>query len=408
MRPTEWPAPVAGARLDPLLPPLSEARLTPDNAVYWLRQIEWPTGGFANLPAAERDRFHKLGIAGAPYPAHEAAIAAMRPQFDLWTRAAACPQGRHPTVDSIAGVVVRLAGIVALARLECVRAETAWAGGRRAEAAASVARVLRNTDAIARGGPVLHQLVRMSAQGEILRSVRRMALATGSPADLSLLEEAARTVHPSPSDLAEAMRNELAFIRSGARRVYSSPNEVIMREAATAGEAAVRGLVLRGLFRFTRMAGSTPEATLAHVDAVYSHIVSTFEGTHNPGAMEKTLAFLDRPRGGLTALTDDPIGRLLVNVTAPGINRMWRRAAAAQAAAEATRAVIRVQQFLLEHGTLPGDLTRIPGLSEDPFAPAGGMMTFERDGSSWAIRSAGKPNGETEGPGLVFGPAEFR
>ncbi len=235
-----------------------------------------------------------------------------------------------------------------------------------------------------------------------------MALATESPADLSLLEESVRAAHPSPSDLAEAMRDELAFVRTTARLVYSSPNELIMREAADAGEAAVRGLVLRGMFRFTRMAGSTPEATLAHVDAVYSHVVSTFEGSHDPAALEKRLAFLARPRGGLTALTDDPVGRLLMDISATGINRMWRRAAAAQAAAVATLAVIRVQQFRLEHGALPEDLTRIPGLSEDPFAAAGGMMTFEREGASWAIRSVGKPDGETEGPDLVFGPAEFR
>lgn len=194
---------------------------------------------------------------------------------------------------------------------------------------------------------------------------------------------------------AEALREDRVSILAAVHAIYTGEGGDHL--AAAAGGAAPKGLRGFGGW-FVRRLGGTEEATLAHLDALFSRLVANAENPYSPDGLVAGLPDWCRLKGR-SPWTRDPVGAAIAGA--------YLRHAVVAAAVEPTlrlelraaRLAIALRLWKDSHGgvypeTLDGlaagenPLLRRGDLV-DPFAPDGAPLRYARDGDGWRFWSVG-------------------
>ena len=193
---------------------------------------------------------------------------------------------------------------------------------------------------------------------------------------------------------AEALREDLVSIRAAVHAIYTG--EGGDRLAASAGGAAPKGLHGFGGWVVRRL-GGTEEATLAHLDALFSRLIANAENPYSPEGLAAGLPDWCRLKGR-TPWTRDPVGS--------AIAAAYLRHATVAAAVEPTlrlelraaRVAIALRLWKDAHGAYPATRDELaagekpplaPADLADPFSPDGAPLRYARDGEGWRSWSVG-------------------
>lgn len=405
---TAWPAPAPGVRLEPFLP-VGEGSadacrdlFDPEEAAAILAAL--PPA--ADAPVSAYHRFQSGGLAALSTGDVAAIEARLGPggidaENGPWAGAGAlCWEGDFmPAPDGAARYTELVGRVPEFVVLACFEWQKAAANGNAAGA-------LRDRADLPFGvvsGPLMHGagLLGRTAALQCVSLLCRETLMAAADSAEPLPAEAAiaaigrlRLAESNVVNCAEALREDLVSIRAAVHAIYTG--EGGDRLAASAGGAAPQGL--HGMSGWVvRRLGGTEEATLAHLDALFSRLIANAENPYSPEGLAAGLPDWCRLKGR-TPWTRDPVGSAIAAA-------YLRHASVAAAVAPTLRLELRAARLAIAlrlwkdaHGAYPETLAELaagekPALEAadfaDPFAPDGAPLRYGRDGDGWRFWSVG-------------------
>ena len=288
-----------------------------------------------------------------------------------------------------------------LAKATPYRAERAVARGEWSEAVRVWEGGLRACDHLSRGGTLLHTLVQVAGVQIISRHVRRSLMASNAPPEtIRLMRDFLLRLDDGAEPPGEIMRYEGLGIVATANAIYRQPERLLQAGGEPYTEQAARKF-RTSLFLY-RLAGSTPERTRDHMEAVYSHMIRIAEEPFETDAFEKDLGrFLRRdPR---LYLLNDPLGRIMADLSMPACDAAKAKLLAASAHRRGTALALAVALHQRESGGQPpGSLghmvpAQITALCADPYSKESAPFRYRRtESGTWRLYSIG-PNQKDDG-----------
>ena len=357
----DWVQPVPGVDLTPPLSILPEEDVPAGSAFDLLLQA---TAACSNWTDATTEEYHRLSTnawSDAAFSNLAAHIATSEPCLQLARAAVDAGNPQVPTVnfDSDLTYVSRVRSIGRTLVAASLRDAHYGRYDRAFERAALATRL---GDVISRGGPLINRLVAFSCWDLGCRAMRRIAV-RHHDVPASVLNKAitglgeAEMAQPRWSDL---FRWEWVSMRAAIDAMYDDP--VAAQDMMWLGHAA----------HFARLGGSR-EATMADLEACYTHIVYAAEhplDTVRFDALKTTLS--DARHLPRLLLYRDPMGLVLASMMLPSVDLATRRHLCGLITLRATRLFLAVAWFRRKDGQLPETLEQlIPAyigeIPNDPF-----------------------------------------
>ena len=425
-----WPAPVPGVRLEPKLPVLKPADVTPDNAFYYLRQIRQvpPPGPIFReeeetaLKQAEEEeiKFRALGWEPGQYPGKEQWVRENQILIALLTQAAAQPPAQSSCPDAFSNVIL-IREVVRC--LDSVIQQDA-AEGRFPEAVRNVGVLLRTGRIFQSGGNELFSVLGIVFQKRATDSVRRILLTKDVPEpEQRMLQEllAVADLEMTQTMPGEILRYDLRDAIQCGKSVYGPAGLAGVGWRETLGNdwqiTALRVAQQSGLLP---LMGSSREQTKKHFEAIYSHGIAILDTPYYPQAsaerFNRSSEFnllpdpTDSPASRL--FKNDPLGGILARRLFSSHGTVVVRWYQALAELRVTRIILAIKQYQAAHaGKAPESLTELTPaylekLPDDPFAGPGVTFAYTvRADGGWVLRDRRPPDQESDG---TFASDEFK
>ena len=384
--PPLWPEPLAGVNIFPISTAPMSVALTDDNAMTHLWRLKTARTAWNQIPGSERTLWRARGWEVEQCPGFEQAWRVCDEDRLHWERAAAAPRVVYFEVESIGKLGPMFDHVLAMASLECARAEQLARAGRWDEADATLERTLRIGSRLSQGGSALQVRVGWAVEEEVLRTLRHMAAWSTHAIILGSWQARLGHVRPHTQELAEALRYETVFLFEVVHRIYAKLH----------GHTAERGAVARrALLTVLARLGSTPAQTHRHLMGVTTHWIGSVVPEHRARADRDALNRLRRWVRFVPWLADDPVAACLVRqfLAEPAV--MEARAHEMDRTVSATRYVLAVRMFQLEHGRLPSAWSEV--VARAPDVRGDGSWSLVVTNGVWAIHDGQR----------VWGPLEF-
>ena len=387
-----WPEKVEGVRMLPDRPALST--ITPTNGYHHLRELE----DVSFLPVLDALREREGTPPLQPYGGtNVTAFLDAHPEVtNRFRLAAESPFWQVRTMSSATEAVEGVTVSIYLAKLNAWRMDRAAAGGDWEVFGGIVRDQLRVSGGVAKGGTLIPHLVGIASEGIVIDACTE-AVSVGDPPGTLLVEidrwlaEADRNAEP----VAEAFRYEWVYSSNWVHGLYSGDIEPEEFD------------IDLGVFKHARpvlaVVGSTRRQTLAHVEALYSHLIHQAE---NPGKVSVVESWVEEcaRHSRYCKVADDPLGRDLAMILVPAVSRVLEDARSQSMRRRALRTVVAIKRHQHAKGALPAGLEdlvprfldRVP---EDLHAPGGPIRYTTTDSGYgyvlWSVGLDGRDGGGT-------------
>jgi hypothetical protein len=355
------------------------------------------------------------------------------PKFAILDRALAAPNPQVPTADSVDFLLPYLSKVRQMARWLSVSAQCKAAEGDADGAHKDIERMLDMADVICRGGCLINHLVGIAC--DAIATDLTWRLATRRELPIPVLRELAHSflAHADGAEpFVEAIRSEAMFT-SIVPELYRKASFDFLGGSTF----AVPDPLSKSAFAFAFLAGSTPTATAANLEACYQHLVAIADKPYSAktqGEYGKFLGETLSPRRSAIQIalsTRDPVGYILASMMIPALDQAHGKAAHRDAILRGMALFLATQAYETEHGAPPERLNQLvpeflPRVPKDPFD---GKPFRYLPGSvpglppkAWAVysigedftddggkaQSVGSPrNGRTTNPDLVWPSQDY-
>lgn len=405
-----WPPPLEGVRLEPTRPHLAEEEVGPDNAYYFIRRM--PDFGESAFPEEIRDEI-LLYITKGEMPDERSPLLERWSKenqdfVDLLEAAAEAEFSQTPTPDAFDFTIPYISTVLRTGRFLAYFGALEARDGDWPSAWYWYNLGLQTGDAVSPGGALVNHLVTFAVHDVLLSAMRRSAVHTPPPEELSReIISALFELTDNMEPYAEAMRYERIFGLSALDLVYRDPNWATLDVAAALtvhdeSETASGILGRWGGRLLLWMGGSTPDRTRRHLDAVYSYLIASAEGREIADEKQKRFEDLVQPRVRNPAFyLANPLGRFLVAMLFPAYDGANVRAIHSRMNPEATATVLALQWYRSDHnGRYPETLEELipdylPRLPMDRYNP-GAPLRYMADADTFRLYSIG-PNKQDNG-----------
>jgi hypothetical protein len=370
-----WPKRVESVRLTPERPILRDDDVTEDNAFYYIRQL--PTV-FDSTPLPEGNKwgaewytFRQMGLAGGPYPDMDEAVEILQPAFDLARKAENCSGCQVITVLGFDFLLPYLSPVRGTVQLLCYKAMRLAEEGLWDDAIDALNTAMSLSVNVQQGGVLINHLVGLAACSSVSETVRRISEDFALPKDvqnrfIELLAWAENSLQ-APS---ETMRYEYLPIPRAVEMLYKNPGLLNGEDELKNPTAWFYGRILLSI------GNSTPETTKEHFAAVYSNLIYALE-LPLPQSRRYLSDLFEDIEGifnqRMVAMFDDPLGRLLVALMVPAMDRFYERHLEVICELRGSQLVLAARVYRVENGRFPETMEQlaIAGSIEDPFSTDG-------------------------------------
>ncbi len=362
---TPLPKPPQGVRIEPLSPPRTAERLTPDNgAFHYMKAVAFIQDHPSSKKSKDQIDAFAAGVISVDTNVIGQTLKEIQPALDLVREGSRVPFCQMPLIN-IAQNTSFLGSLRQLARFLV-------ADGKLAERKQDCSRAIDDylttvkfgTDC-AKGGPIIYSLVGDAIVGIGTQGLRAWALqGTPSPEALRNAVETIGHINSQRIPLAETLRYELQY-----------------SEEELNGE----------LFKQMR-AGSTRRIVRSYFNAAFGELIQDAE---KPFWESNSTAIIQKWQVHrsiwLTAI-NRPIPRILVALMLPIMQSTHGRTTRTDLEFEATPTVCALKSYEMAHGSPPNQLSDLvpdllPAIPTDPFD--GKPLRYRREGKDWVLWSVG-------------------
>ena len=356
------------------------------------------------------------------------------PKLAILDRALAAPNPQVPTVDSCDFLLPYLSKVREMARWLSASAQCRAAEGDADGARKDIERMLDMADVVCRGGCLINHLVGIAC--DAIAAGLTWHLATRRELPIPILRKLAHSflAHADGAEpFAEAIRSEALLGPSVVPELYRKGSFDFL----SGGPSAIPDALKKSAFAVAFLAGSTPAATTANLEACYQHLVAIAGKPYSAKTEGEYGEFLAetfssrRSTMQIVLRTKDPVGHILASMLLPALERAHSKAAQRDAILRGMALFLAVQAYEAEHGAPPERLNQLvpeylPRVPNDPFD---GKPFRYLPGSvpglppkAWAVysigqdfsdgggkaQSVGSPrNGRTTNPDLVWPSQDY-
>ena len=370
-----WPERVESVRLTPKKPIVCDDDVTEENAFYYIRQLP---AVFDEAPLPDdndwRGEWHTLsemGLAGGPYPDMDEAVEILQPAFELARKAESCSGCQVITVLGFDYLLPYLSPVRNTVQLLCYKTVKLAEEGQWENATDALNTAMTLSVDVQQGGVLINHLVGLAACSSVSETMRRICEDFSPPEDvqnrfIELLDWAENSMQ-APS---ETMRYEYLPIPRTIEKLYENPGLLNGEEDVENPTAWIYGRLLLAI------GNSTPETTKEHLAAVYSHLIYALE-LPLPQSRRYLSDFFDDVEGifnqRMVAMFDDPLGRLLVALMVPAMDRFYEKHLEVICELRGSQLVLAARVYRVENGRFPETIKQltIGGSIEDPFSTDG-------------------------------------
>ena len=356
------------------------------------------------------------------------------PKLAILDRARAAPNPQVPTADSCSFELLYLSKVREMARWLSASAQCRAAEGDADGARKDIERMLDMADVVCRGGCLINHLVGIAC--DAIAAGLTWHLATRRELPIPILRKLAHSflAHADGAEpFAEAIRSEALLGPSVVPELYRKGSFDFL----SGGPSAIPDALKKSAFAVAFLAGSTPAATTANLEACYQHLVAIAGKPYSAKTEGEYGEFLAetfssrRSTMQIVLRTKDPVGHILASMLLPALERAHSKAAQRDAILRGMALFLAVQAYEAEHGAPPERLNQLvpeylPRVPNDPFD---GKPFRYLPGSvpglppkAWAVysigqdfsdgggkaQSVGSPrNGRTTNPDLVWPSQDY-
>ena len=390
-----WPEPAAGEAPAAVPPAETNALATPADCRALLAVL--PPADAA--PAAALERFAREG-ATALSDAERAALRARAGTSNEVLRAYVGFLESHPGFVPAAGadvadyamLLARSGELDVLFALAAASGEDGLCAADLGRQAGRVARAFGRGCGITGRFAALQGNVSFLSRECILLSLEAPGAFSGAPETIGAFRAAEDAFAPLP----DAIREDWAAYRVAVADVYDQVEGRAPRDgsASVPGQARVSGTMAF----LIRNLGGGREATLAHLDALFSRLAANAASPYSPEGMAQGLPEWCRDPDAHTPWTRDPVGAVLGSSYVRQALAAGAFEPSARLELRAARLAVALRTWRDAHGEYPATLDELLGgvdapLREedvaDPFSPAGERLRYARDGAGWRFHSVG-------------------
>jgi len=363
---TPLPKPPQGVRIEPLSPPLTSERLTPDNgAFHYMKAIAFIQGHPSSRESEDQiDAFAAGDISGGTN-AIEQALGEVRPALDYVREGTRAPSCQMPWANDEQSAI-SFESLRQLARFLAADGKLAERSGDFARAIDDYLAIVKFGTDYAKGEPVIYSLLGNSIVGIGTQKVRAWALqGTPSPQALHSIMETIGQINRQRLPLAETLRYELQY----SKEQFDTT-------------------MFRGIH-----AGTSRRIQQSYFDAAFGDLI---QDADKPLWESETKAIIrkwsiENKSMWLVAI-NRPIPRILVALLLPVTDSIHSRTSRTDLEFEATGVVCALKSYEFSHGAAPDQLTDLipdflPSVPIDPFD--GKPLRYRREGKEWVLWSVG-------------------
>jgi hypothetical protein len=386
-----WPEQLAGVRLEPARPVLSEEEVTEDNAYYYIRQL---TNYAASIKMTDEEG-RALGVDVSRYaltdpvfPNFEEWIARNQDALRLFHTAAAMTNCQVPTINSYTSLLPYINPVLKISKIMTGSTRRRAASGDWVGFQDDIVTCLKISDHVARGGPLISGLVGLAIQRLAYDAIRQCALEFKMPVPVAkdLLQFMTRRDEQA-EPFSETLRYEWVGMCGTLELVFHPRGN----------EHGLGDPDLERILRILSMIGSGPKQTKKHFDAIYSHIIDMVDQPFDPKRYEREIyPFLEGSDLSFPTLvfSQDPVGRVLVLILMPSLQQAQERYVSSQVDSLITKTVIAICQFRDMQGRLPDTLAELcpayfATVPTDPLSRPGAPLQYRQESDRWTVYSVG-------------------
>lgn len=366
---TPIPKPPPGVRLEPLSPPITTAKLTPENgAYYYMKAVALLQTIHRNTAETNLMEAVTAGIFTGDTNAIEQTIRELQPVLELVRKGSQTSSCQLPRIDPATDDTT-MKSLRPLARV--VIADGKWAehnGDLQRALDDYLAAVRFGTDCT-KGGTMFPSLIGDAIVSMGTQALRAWVLQSAtSTNELRTIQERLDAITEQKEPFAEALRYELILIKEEIRpTLFSKPKPWWWPVSES--------------------------VTLRCIDAEYGVMIQDAERPmweSQARAIEARWAVNHRRRWYW--MLDRPVPRILLGMLLPAFHSPRETSVRADVELQATEVVCALKSYELAHGSPPETLSElIPGLLRsipiDPFD--GKPLRYRREGMEWVLWSVG-------------------